>query len=220
MKKLMYIMVVFLILLTAGCLEKKDKNIPYVELIIDGEMGDDGWYVSDVSITINAYDNESKIKELKYRINGDVWKDYINMPFRLEKDGFYFIEYYAKDENGNENYKNITVKIDATKPFINFSNFEEGYVYFRGKKLITPRIPRDTMIIGDFVINVNADDALSGLKRVEFYMGNTKVYEDTEKPYEWKIESGIGVYNITSVAYDFAGNYNEISIEDVQIINL
>ncbi|HEC82610.1 MAG TPA: hypothetical protein ENI53_01840, partial [Thermoplasmatales archaeon] len=129
MKKLMlmYIVMIFLILLTAGCLEKKDKNIPYVELIIDGEMGDDGWYISDVSITINAHDNESKIKELKYRINGDIWRDYINMPFRIKKDGLYFIEYYAKDENGNENYKNITVKIDATKPFINFSNFEKGY---------------------------------------------------------------------------------------------
>lgn len=219
MKKL-FLITVFLIFLTAGCLEKKDRNIPYVELIIDGEMGDNGWYTGDVTISINAYDNESKIEEIKYRINGEMWRDYINMPFKLQKDGFYFIEYYAKDENGNENYRNITIKIDATKPSINFSNFEEGYIYFRGKKLITPRIPRDTMIIGDFVINVNADDALSGLKKVEFYMGNTKAYEDTEKPFEWEIESGFGVYNITCVAYDFAGNYNEISIKDVQIINL
>ncbi|HDN95726.1 MAG: hypothetical protein DRN29_00490 [Thermoplasmata archaeon] len=218
MKRIAFVLMVALLLLV-GCLEKKEKNPPYIELNIDGEEGDNGWYVSSITITLNAYDNESKIEELKYRINGDMWKDYV-MPFRIQNDGFYFIEYYAKDGNGNEIYKNITIKIDKTEPTINFSNFEPGYIYFRGRKMITPRIPRDTMIIGDFTIEAEANDNLAGLQKVEFYLGDGIAFEDNQKPYEWEIESVIGVYNITAVAYDYAGNYAAITIPEVQIINL
>ncbi|MCD6480741.1 MAG: hypothetical protein J7L31_00500 [Thermoplasmata archaeon] len=202
-----------------GCLEKKDKNPPLLNIAVDGEMGEDGWYVGSVSITMNATDNESGIKEIKYRINGDFWKDYV-MPIRLNRDGFYFLEFYAKDGKGNEVHKNMSIKIDATSPSINFSNFEPGYIYFRGMKMITPRIPRDTMVIGNFVVEVSASDALSGIKKVEFYLGKGKAYEDDEAPFQWTIERAFGIYNVTAVAFDHAGNYAEVCIEEVQFINL
>jgi len=203
----------------AGCLEKKDRNPPFLKVGVDGKAGEDGWYTGTVTITMNATDNESGIKEMKYRINGDFWKDYV-MPIRLSRDGFYFLEFYVKDGKGNEVYKNMSIKIDATPPTVNFTNFEPGYIYFRGLKIITPRIPRDTMVIGNYVIEASADDALSGIKKVEFYLGNGKAYEDSEKPFQWSIEKAFGIYNVTAVAFDHAGNYAEVSIEDVQFINL
>lgn len=211
--------VIAVILMLAGCLEKKDRTAPTIKFSIDGKKGEENWYVSSVKISMEAYDNESKVKELKYRINGDLWRDYV-MPFTLQKNGFYFVEFYAKDSSGNENYANITIKIDSTSPSINFTNFEAGYIYFRGKKTITPRIPHDTIIIGDFTIEVEAKDNLAGVKKVEFYMGKGIAFEDESKPYEWEIKKAMGVYNITAVAYDYAGNYASITIPEVQIFNL
>ena len=219
MKKVVVVIGIVVLLVSTGCLEKKEENPPTLEFSVDGEEGDGGWYISDVEVILNAYDNESKIKELKYRINGEMWKDYI-MPLQIGKDGFYFIEFKATDANGNENHQNMTLKIDQTRPKINFTNFESGYIYFRSWKIITPRISRDTMIIGDFNIRVNASDTLSKLKKVEFYMGNTMVYEDSEKPYEWEIKQTVGIYNITAVAFDHAGNHASATIDEVQIINL
>ncbi len=212
MRKLLIL--ILLVALFAGCI-KKDKYPPYIEINIDGKEGSNGWYISNLTISFFAIDNESKIEELKYRINGGIWIDYV-IPFKLTKDGFYFIEYYAKDINGNENYKNITLKLDKTKPSINFKNFEAGYIYFRGHKFITPRFPKDTMVIGKYTIEVDASDALSGLKKVEFYLGDSLEMEDESAPFEFDLH-GIGIYNITAVAYDNAGNYNSISIPEVQL---
>lgn len=219
MKKIIVLLLTITLILSIGCLKEKEKNPPYIEAIVEGEEGNEGWYISNVTIFLNATDNESEVKELKYRINGGMWIKYV-MPIKLQKDGIYFIEFYAKDGNGNERQKNMTLKIDKTSPFIEFSNFEPGYIYFRGKKYITPRIPRDTMIIGRYVIRVNALDGLSGLKKVEFYLGDSLAFEDEKEPFEWEIGKTIGVYNITAVAYDYAGNYNEISVEEVQFIVL
>ena len=201
-----------------GCLEKKDRTPPSLTINVDGTMGEDGWYISGVMIVMEAVDNESSVKEMKYRINGDLWRDYV-MPIKISRDGFYFVEFLARDGRGNENYRNMSIKIDSTPPSINFTNFEPGYIYFRGLKMITPRIPRDTMVIGNYVVKAEASDALSGIKKVEFYLGKSMAYEDEQKPFEWSIEKAFGVYNVTAVAFDHAGNYAEICVEDVQFIN-
>jgi len=219
MKKALPILLAVLLLLSSGCLKKKEKNPPTISLSIDGELGENDWYVSNVTISMKAMDNESIVKELRYRINGEPWNDYV-MPFSIKRDGYYFIEYYAVDGNGNEREGNLSIKIDKTKPSVEFTNFEEGYIYFRGKKFITPRIPRDTMVIGDYTIEVKANDVLSGMQKVEFYLGEAKIQEDVEKPYEWEIKKAYGIYNVTAIAYDMAGNANMISIDEVQFINL
>lgn len=215
-RKSIFVFLLFFMLLI-GCV-KKDNNPPYIKIEIDGQEGNDGWYISNLTISLFSIDNESKVEETKYRINGGLWMDYV-MPFKITKDGFYLIEYYAKDKNGNEIYKNISIRIDKTKPSINFLNFEPGYIYFWGHKFITPRIPRDTIIIGIYNIKVDAKDGLSGLKKVEFYLGDALAFEDDSVPYEWEIKGQTGIYNITAVAYDIAGNTNSICIEDVQIFS-
>ncbi len=214
MKKAVAILTAIL-LLSIGCLEKKDKNPPYLKMVVSGSEGNNGWYVGNVTVYLNATDNESKIKELKYRINGGTWFDYV-MPVKLQKDGIYLLECYAKDGSSNVRCTNMTIKIDKTAPSISFLNFEPGYIYFRGKKFITPRIPRDTMVIGKYTVEVEASDALSGLEKVEFYIGDSLEGEKESAPFEFDLH-GIGIYNITAVAYDYAGNYNSVSVLEVQL---
>jgi len=76
------------------------------------------------------------------------------------------------------------------------------------------------MIIGDITIEASADDNLAGVKKVEFYMNEGLAFEDNQPPYEWSIKNAIGIYNITAVAFDYAGNYASITIPEVQIINI
>jgi len=89
-----------------------------------------------------------------------------------------------------------------------------------GEKKLTLRFPRDTMIIGKMSIIAIANDSLSGMQKVEFYLGDKLSKSVEEQPYEWQLPATIGVYNITAIAYDMAGNENSITIPDVQFFIL
>ncbi len=217
-EKALLMVAIFLLASLTGCFEKKDREAPYIRLSIDGKESN-GWYRSNVTITLRAKDNQTGIKELKYRIDGDTWKDYV-MPIRLKENGEHFFEYYATDKHGNKKYGNLTIKIDKIKPSLAFQNFEAGYTYMWGKKKLTLRYPRDTMIIGRMSIMVIANDTLSGMQKVEFYLGSKLIESIDKPPYEWTLPAIIGVYNITAIAYDMAGNENIVSVPDVQIIIL
>jgi len=214
-KKALLIMAIFILASFSGCVKKKDKEPPYISVGIDGKENN-GWYRSNVTIKLHAKDNQTKVKELRYRIDGGMWMDYV-MPVKLRENGQHLFEYYAIDKHGNKRYGNITIKIDKMKPSVAFQNFEAGYMYFWGKKRITPRYPRDTMIIGKMSIVAIANDSLSGIDKVDFYLGDEVVYSAKKAPYSWEISATIGVYNITAIAYDMAGNENSITIPDVQI---
>ena len=209
---------IFLLAFLTGCFEKKDKEAPYIQLSIDGKESN-GWYRTNVTIKIQAKDNQTKVKELKYRIDGGLWKDYV-MPIKLKENGEHFFEYYATDKHGNKKYGNLTIKIDKIKPTLAFQNFEAGYTYMWGEKKLTLRFPRDTMIIGKMSIIAIANDSLSGMQKVEFYLGDELSKSVEKPPYEWQLPATIGVYNITAIAYDMAGNENSITIPDVQFFIL
>lgn len=205
---------IFILASFSGCV-KKDKEAPYLKVNFDG-ISNNGWYKTNVTVTIYAVDNKSGIGEIKYRIDGDIWRDYV-MPIKIKENGEHLFECYAKDKRGNMAYMNETLKIDKIKPKIGFQNFEAGYTYLWGRGKPTLRIPKDTMIVGRMDINVNASDSLSGMQKVEFYLGDKMKFSDNAPPYSWHLDKTIGVYNITAIAYDVAGNENAISVPDVQI---
>jgi len=217
-KKALFLVIIFILAFFTGCFEKKDKEPPYINIVIEGKSLN-GWYGSNVTIKIDAKDNQTSIKDLKYRINGGMWMDYV-MPLKIKENGEHFFEYYATDKHGNKRYGNLTIKIDKIKPSISFKNFEAGYTYMWGNKKLTLRYPRDTVVVGRMSIVAIANDSLSGMQKVEFYLGDKLAKSIEEPPYEWTLPPTIGVYNITAIAYDMAGNENSVSVPDVQIFIL
>ncbi|MFA5102981.1 MAG: hypothetical protein WC525_07485 [Candidatus Thermoplasmatota archaeon] len=135
---------------------KDDTTPPITTCTLDPPEpdGQNGWYVSDVTITLNATDNESGVNITKYRIDEAAWETYTE-PFILSNDGDdILIEYFSIDTAGNsESAKNATVNIDQTIPSILLDYTVEGNA-LRGYKII---------------FNATASDKMSSMNRVEFY---------------------------------------------------
>jgi len=104
--------------------------------------GDNGWYVSNVTVTLNATDDMSGVDETYYRISSGAWYIY---------EANFIIEYYSVDNAGNEEeVKSAELYIDQTRPSVYIGLNESG---------------------DDIFVNATAEDQhfLSGMNRVEFY---------------------------------------------------
>jgi hypothetical protein len=112
--------------------------------------GENGWYVDDVSVTLNATDDMSGVNVTYYRIDYGIWMEY-SEPFTLSKDGDdILIEYYSVDYAGNvEDIKSLIVDIDQTHPDI-------GLMY-------------EIYENNTFIFTATALDEMSGMERIEFY---------------------------------------------------
>ena len=129
--------------------------------------GDNGWYVNDVNVTLNATDDMSGVKEIKYKIGSASWYTITgdNGTFVVDCDGNDLpIEFYAIDNVGNEEiHQTITIDKDKTEPDI-----EPVLVEFYKENC-------------RWYINLSCDavDATSGMDRVEMYI-NDELYEINE----------------------------------------
>jgi hypothetical protein len=85
-------------------------NAPVTTHELEGEETAWGWYVTNVTVTLNATD-ETGVKETKYSIDGGAWITYTG-PFVIEEPGTHLVEYYSVDIWGvEETHHNFTVKI-------------------------------------------------------------------------------------------------------------
>ena len=130
--------------------------------------GLNGWYVSDVEVTLNATDDMSGVNVTEYRINGGSIQIYTE-PFTVTIDGLHTVEYRSIDYAGNaEDWKSVEFKIDQTPPEIDLT-----WMYS----------PPDVV---HFTATCN--DATSGMDRVEFLINDELYFTDDSEPYEWIIE--------------------------------
>src|SRR5207245_5524668 len=92
-----------------------DTTRPSTNASLSGIPGHSPWYVSGVTVYLNASDTTSGVAGLAYRVDGGNWTAYSG-PFTLA-DGVHLIEYYATDVAGLvESTKSRTVSIDTVPP--------------------------------------------------------------------------------------------------------
>lgn len=95
---------------------KIDKTSPTTTFNSEGTCGNEGWYVSDVMVSMSSGDDGSGVEHMYCRINEGAWLEY-QEPFWLRTTGTYSIEYYSIDKAGNEeSVKNYVLKIDQDPP--------------------------------------------------------------------------------------------------------
>jgi len=151
-----------------------DTTPPVTTCTLDPPEPDglNGWYVSDVTVTLNATDDMSGVDFTYYRIKFEWWLLY-SEPFTLPFDGDdILIEYYSVDYAGNvEDVKSFMLDIDQTPPEIDLC-YESDY---------------DLSLGWIWLCTSTATDSMSGMDRVEFYI-NDILQETIYGPgpyYEW-----------------------------------
>jgi hypothetical protein len=124
-----------------------------INITISGTLGENGWYVSAVTVTITGGNHTY------FRIDNGSWFECFT-PFVMSDDGIHLIE--ATDDF--EHIVNATIKIDRTPPFVTqFAVIRIGF--FKWK----------------FVENVT--DNASGTNRTVFSINRETIGVCTEPPY-------------------------------------
>jgi len=155
----------------------------------DGVEGDNGWFVSDVTVTLGALDlsSPSGVNYTMYKLDDGEWTEYVEQ-FYVTEDDVYTLYYYSVDYLGNEEDVNeAELKIDQTAPTIELDAEE-----------LSP---------GKWLLIATVSDTTSGIAKVEFYLAGEFIDEVTEPPYILEV-SGKGPAQ--AIVFDNAG-HNTVS---------
>ena len=178
-------------------IQAPDITPPVTNATLAGTLGQQSWYVSNVTVTLSATDpaggrtmNGGKwptgVNHTYYKIDNGAWTEYTT-PFMVTTDGQHVVSYYSDDKAGNnEAPKSISFKMDRTAPTITLSG--------------TPQNLLKTKWL--FVANVT--DVTSGIAKVEFYVDDALIGTVTTAPYEF-LYHGTG-QDAQAIVYDNAGN--------------
>jgi hypothetical protein len=175
--------------------------------------GDNDWYVSDVTVTVDATDEAggSGLDEdtVEYKLNEGEWTAYTS-PFVVSADGNHEVHARAKDNAGNDGTAGpVGLKIDQTDPVVTVTGVDEGETYTLGS---VPSAGCSTSDLGSGVhteatIAVLPDNSTVGTKTVQCTgardnAGNTA-------------DSGVVTYKIV---YDFDGFFRPVNNDGFNVV--
>jgi len=171
--------------------------------------GDNGWYVSNVTATLTAWDDE-EVRNIYYRIAGGEWMNHSGdvISFILDydclEDGL--IEFYSVDFFDNhEEVKSVSIDMDQLPPDIGdpiWGAFKEGCKWY-------------------VTFLANATDACSGIDRLEMFIndGEHEIIVGAGPTYEFVIEWTKAFKSVTFwfYCYDEAGNVASVLVNGSDI---
>ena len=97
-----------------------DTAAPATSNNLSGVLGDNGWYLSNVTVRLNASDTGSGVQSIQYRVDGGAWVVY-NAPFLLSSGGRHSLEFDSVDVAGNlETADKVPVDIEDSTPAVVF----------------------------------------------------------------------------------------------------
>jgi subtilisin family serine protease len=183
-----------------------DSEAPVTEASYEGQAGQNGWYTSDVGVTLAAADADSAVSSTQYRVNGGEWTTYTAL-FTLTQEGTNTIEYRSEDAAGNvEAVKTAEVKIDKTAPKL-------------AVKVDKTLLSQPNNKLETIKASLNSSDAHSGIASVvleSITVNETSAPEDIQgadygtNDTEFQLRAAKNgksrIYTITYLATDHAGN--------------
>ncbi|MBI4379171.1 MAG: hypothetical protein HY578_08760 [Nitrospinae bacterium] len=100
---------------------QQDTTPPETSIGLSGAMGNNGWFVSNVTVALSATDETggSGVAFTEYSIDGGTnWSNYAG-PFVISSEGMTTVHFRSQDNAGNmETAKSAGLKIDKTPPTI------------------------------------------------------------------------------------------------------
>src|SRR5207253_125580 len=153
---------------------------------LSGQSGANGWFISNVTVVLNATDATSGVAGISYRIGTGAWLSYAG-PFVLG-EGRHHVEYYATDVAGIvEAFHALDVSLDTTPPTtIAAVSGQEG---------------SNGWFVSNVTVFLNATDALSGLANLSYRIDN-----GSWQTYSAPFLLAEGLHQVDFLAIDLAGN--------------
>lgn len=165
--------------------------------------GSNGWYTSDVTVSLNASDDASSVAMTEYQVNNGAWITYTGS-IPAFGDGIYTVNYRSTDLAGNtEQLKTVEFKVDKTAPELSVQ-LDQTTIWPANHKM------------GTVNVTLHANDAGSGVESViltsitcnqpDSGLGDIEAAINTEaKSFRLRAEKD-RIYTITYTATDKAGN--------------
>jgi hypothetical protein len=126
-----------------------DQTAPVTTATINpaAPNGSNGWYTSDVTVSLTATDNVTGAAKTEYSLNGGTtWQTY-TAPVTFSQDGGQTVSYRSTDNAGNvEASKTISFNLDSTGPEIKLTGVADGT--YNDSLAITPVITLDDRLSG------------------------------------------------------------------------
>lgn len=98
-----------------------DATPPTTDHTFTAAPGSNGWWRSDVRVTLSATDTDTGVAATMKSVDGAPFTRYID-PFVIAGDGPHTLQYYSVDGAGNtEELRSAALKIDATPPEVSAS---------------------------------------------------------------------------------------------------
>jgi hypothetical protein len=158
---------------------------PVTTLSLAGTLGSNGWYVSDLTVTLSAADGTGGVDTISYRLDGGAWATYAG-PFVLT-DGAHTLEYYATDIAGNvEPGHSRLLSVDTTVP--------------QSTAGIAGTLGENGWYVSGVTVTLAASDATSGIATISYRVDN-----GSWQSYTAPFQLGDGHHFVQYVATDHAG---------------
>ncbi len=190
-----------------------DNAPPLTTATVTGTSGNNGWYVSDVGVSLIATDNCAGVKEIHYSIDGaETVVTGSSASVTITTDGTHSFTYYAVDNAGNiETAHPLTINIDKTPPVLNVT-VTPGLLWPPNHKmvLVTPSINVSDNLTGNVqteIVSVTSSEPDNGLGDGD--TANDIVINPDGTIFLRAERAGSGngrIYTITMLATDNAGN--------------
>lgn len=204
----------------ATAFAKIDGSPPGLTYTLEGTLGLAGWYVSEVSVHVQASDSGSGIKTVRAQVGGGEWQNTRDFDLR---DGSHAINLEAIDFAGHQAAASLTVNVDTQPPSLTINNTATGsatdsQVSSRpnaGDPTPTPLPVVD--VVGSYTFSGQTEDVSSGVARLEISFDGGETWEQValsggdEWSHRWEA-SGLpdGTYTVTARAADVAGNISDL----------
>src|SRR2546425_8253697 len=163
-----------------------DTTPPTTTAVLSGTLGSNGWYISNVTVSLNATDASSGVASIFYRVDNGPWGTYSGS-FSLA-DGPHDIEYYATDRAGNaEPATSRNISIDTMPP--------------QSTITVTGTLGRGGWYISNVTISLAATDATSGVASITYRLDS-----GSWQTYGIPFSLTDGRHTLQYFATDIAGN--------------
>jgi beta-galactosidase len=184
----------------ASVLVTVDSTASETKALIEGTLKD-GWYSSDVKVTLSAEDSISGVEKVEYKLDNGEWKLY-EEPLNFKEDGTYSLQYRSTDKVLNvEEVKILQLNVDKIKP---------TFTLTAGDKVVN-----EGTNFEDYVpITFKVDDNISGVVSAQININGVDYSVNLAKGKSIDIDFAgkIGKYNAVVTVIDKAGNSTNSTI--------